>query len=518
MSGVSATPDIVPLARRRGLRVLDEAQLTTLQEATLTILAEIGVHVPSARARDLLGDNGAHVGDDDVVRIPADLVRRALATAPRSFVLAGREERLDLVLDGEHSYVATEGVGVHVVDLETRTLRASSKADVAQMARVCDALPLLGFFWPPVSAQDHGVTAPLHECHAGLANTLKHVRGATTMWPPLARAVVEMATVVAGGEARLRRRPPICGNICTISPLAHDEHGLECALTYAEAGIPFSFMAMTTMGTVAPATALGALVQGDAEVVSGLVIAQLAAPGAPVFHSVLVSVVDPYTGGYISEVPQPLGWMAVELAHAWGVPAIAGGGLDTDDAAVGWLAGRSAGIGAALSVLCGGEICGYIGLTGGSTVLYPEQIILQHETLIDAAAELGAAGMPGMFSFAAPDIALDVMREVGPRGHFLKHRHTRRSLRELRFPPWVRPHAGPAAAVTGGSRVPGAIELDDLAAKASGGVHPAAPAAAALEEYRRLAREHVPAPLPGDVLAELDAILAVADREAARLA
>ena len=95
-------------------------------------------------------------------------------------------------------------------------------------------------------------------------------------------------------------------------------------------------MAMTTMGTVAPATGLGSLVQGDAEVVSGMVMAQLAAPGAPVFHSILVSMVDPYTGGYVSEVPLPVASMAVELAHAWGVPSISGGGLDTDDAGMGF--------------------------------------------------------------------------------------------------------------------------------------------------------------------------------------
>ncbi|MBM3148203.1 MAG: trimethylamine methyltransferase family protein, partial [Actinobacteria bacterium] len=131
MAGFSPTPDIVPLAQRRGLRVLSDDQLATLHAATLTILEEIGVHVPSARARDLLGDNGAAVGDDGVVRIPANLVRRALATAPRAPLLAGREERFDLVLDGERSYVATEGVGVHVVDLESRELRPSRKSDVA---------------------------------------------------------------------------------------------------------------------------------------------------------------------------------------------------------------------------------------------------------------------------------------------------------------------------------------------------------------------------------------------------
>ena len=74
------------------------------------------MHVPSSQARTILGDSGATVLPGGVVRIPPDVVHRALSTSPREFVLAGREERFDLLLDGSRSYVATEGVGVHVVD------------------------------------------------------------------------------------------------------------------------------------------------------------------------------------------------------------------------------------------------------------------------------------------------------------------------------------------------------------------------------------------------------------------
>jgi hypothetical protein len=63
----------------------------------------------------------------------------------------------------------------------------------------------------------------------------------------------------------------------------------------------------------------------------------------------------------------------------------------------------------------------------------------------------------------------------------------------------------------------GAGALDVLVTRASGGIHPQAAAAAALAEFRRLEREHVPAPLPADVLAELDLILAGARRMAERL-
>lgn len=79
------------------------------------------------------------------------------------------------MLDGSSSYLTTDGCGMHVIDLETREKRASRKADVAMMARVADAIPMVSFFWPSISAQDFGITAHLHECHAELTNTLKHV-------------------------------------------------------------------------------------------------------------------------------------------------------------------------------------------------------------------------------------------------------------------------------------------------------------------------------------------------------
>lgn len=493
----SYTLDIASIPARPGQDPLDTAQIERLRHGTLTILDEVGVHVPSARAREILAGHGAKVGDDEVVRIPPDLVVKAMSTAPRSFVLAGREERLDLVLDGSRCYICTEGVGTKVADPVTGEVRASRKDDVALMARICDALPLLAFFWPPVSAQDHGRTAPLHECHAGLSNTRKHVRGGTTVYPQLAKYIVEMATVVAGGDAERRRRPPICANICTISPLAHDAHGLECALIYAEAGIPFSFMAMPTMGSTAPATELGAIVMADAEVVSGMVLVQLAFPGAPVFHSFFVSLMDPLSGGYLCEVEGPAERIAVQLAHAWGVPSLGGGSFSSDAPGPGWQSGVNTGIGAVTVSLFGAEICGSIGLEAGSTILHPDKVIRDCEALRHAAAMVGAG------TFDEADLALDVIRAVGPRGHFMGQRHTREHLRDHRLPLWLQ-HAGREAAA----------EMRRGGGEAAG-LEPAR--AAAIAEYRRLEREHHPEPLSPDVQRELDAIVGAADREAQRL-
>jgi trimethylamine--corrinoid protein Co-methyltransferase len=481
----SETPDIVSFATSFKSDLLTNDQLKTLKGGTLRLLDQVGVHFPSRRALEVLAEHGARVDwETEIVRIPPDLVQKAMSTAPRSFVLAGREERLDLLLDGSRSYLATDGTGVHVIDLETREMRASRKEDVAVMARVCDALPLIGFYWPMVSAQDYGLTAPLHQCHAGLTNTLKHVRGGMTVPPQLAPYVVEMVAAVAGSADALRQRPPICANFCTIAPLSQDGHSLDNALTYAEAGIPMSFMAMPTMGSTAPATPLGALVMGDAEVVSGMVLVQLAYPGAPVFHSNYISLMHPRTGGYIADLPIPLSWMAVQMAHAWGVPSLGGGSVSIDATELGWDAGLDTGSGATLIPFYGGEVCGYLGLAGSSMILQPELMILQHE-----ACQYAYDLLCG-FEFDEADMALDVIADVGPRSHFLRHKHTRKHIRDFRLP---------------------SLEREDPQG------NPRDPHEVALEEFKRLKETHHPKPLPGEVLAELDRILAAAEREAEQI-
>jgi len=483
MEEYSKTPDIISISSHQKIEILSPSEIDTLQKGTYQLLAEIGVHYPSKKALSIFADHGAEVDwESKIVRIPPDLVDTAMATAPRTIVLGGREPRFDLTLDGSRSYLTTDGCGAHVIDLETREKRASRKSDVAMMARVSDAIPLVSFFWPSVSAQDFGITAPFHECHAGLTNTLKHVRGGTTVYPELARYLVEMATVVAGSESDRRKRPPICANICGISPLSHDEHGIETALIYAEAGIPTSFMAMPNMGSTAPASVLGATVQGDAESVSAMVLMQLAYPGAPVFHAIITSLMNPRTGGYIAKMPLPVRFIAVQMAHAWNVPSLGGGSLTSDAPDIGWQSGSQAGFGSVQIPLAGGDLCGYLGLINSSMTLYPEQIMLDAEIAMDVYETYKA------FEFKDLDENLDVIKEVGPQGHYLRQKHTRTHVRDFHYSPFF-------------------DKLDQ-----NGNLKE--PREIALENFKELENNHHPEPLPESTLKELDKILAAADKKA----
>ena len=481
---MSATPPLAPIRSERRLRLLEDGQLADLRAGSLEILETIGFDCPSERLRRLYEGHGARVDHATRrVRLPSGLVLGAMAHAPRSYVMAGRQRGFDLVTDGSAFYVGTDGCGIRVVDAETRQVRPSRLSDVADYARVADALPSLGFYWPIVSASDHPATAPLHELVASLANTVKHVQSETIVDPSMARRAVAMATVLAGDAERLRARPPISSLICAISPLAQDPESMEAALVFAGAGIPVGIMSMANAGTTGPATIAGTVVQGDAEVIAALVLLQLEHPGAPVYHSLMTGVMDPRTGGYIStsmsgEVAYGAG---VELAHAWGVPTLAGV-FGTDSPEPGWQVAAESAINLTLCGLLGAETGSGMGLLDACTVLYPEQIVLDAD--LHERVRVNLAGL----DTSREALALDVIRDVGPRGHFLYQEHTRAALRAIRF--------------------------SDVAGRRdeAGNVRDAT--AVARSTVERLLREHRPEPLDPAMDAELRRILAAADAEA----
>ncbi len=350
------------------------------------------------------------------------------------------------------------------------------------MARIADYLSSIGFYWPIVSAQDHPTTAPLHELDASFNNTVKHVQSETVMGEIAAHYAVEMASVIAGDAKTLRQRPPLSLLVCTISPLAQDKDGMEAALIFAKVGLPVGFMSMATIGSTAPGTLAGAVVIGDAEIVSAMVLIQMAHPGSPTFHSLMPGIMHPKTVAYLSTTWETnlLYSIGVELAHAWSVPTLAGI-FGTDAPNPSWQSAAEAASSLLLCALCGAETGSGLGLLEACTLLYPEAIILDTDIYHRVRAE--AAGL----DTSPSQLALDVIKEVGPRGNFLRHRQTRIHMRQRYFSDLVgQPHP------TGGYRDPIAIAQDKV---------------------RWILENHHPQPLEEKVQNELRRILSTAERE-----
>jgi len=68
-----------------GLNVLSPDDLDQIHMATLDVMWSIGIKVDSATARQLLGDNGAMVMKNPVVKIPSNLVEDAIISTPAAY-------------------------------------------------------------------------------------------------------------------------------------------------------------------------------------------------------------------------------------------------------------------------------------------------------------------------------------------------------------------------------------------------------------------------------------------------
>ena len=479
----SETPLLQPIKPRHHFHIVDEEQIQTLANGTLEILAETGVHCPSEKCLKIYAEHGADVDfENQIVRLKSDLVTASLSTAPRYYDMGARSPAYDIRLDGSGLFCSTDGCGVETIDFATRERRASCKDDIAKMARIADYLPSIGFYWPIVSASDHPATAPLHELDASFNNTVKHVQSETVMGEDLGEYAVEMALVIAGDNETMRKRPPLSLLVCCIAPLGQDKEGMESALQFAEAGLPVGFMSMANVGSTGPATLAGTVVAGDAEIVSALVLIQMAHPGAPVFHSFMPGVMHPRTGGYLATTWEgtllyPVG---VEMAHHWGVPTLAGV-FATDGQIPGWQSAGDAASSLMLCALAGAETGAGLGLLESCSILYPESVILDSDIYHRIRTE--AAGL----DTSREEMALDVIKQVGPRGLFLKHRHTRENLKRRKF--------------------------SEVATQADPSGKMRDPVEVAREKVDWILSNHHPQPLDAAQQAELTRILAAADRE-----
>jgi trimethylamine--corrinoid protein Co-methyltransferase len=410
------------------LEILSSQDIHQIHAATLEVIETIGVRFPSAKALEILAAHGAKIDASKMIaRIPADVIEKALTKAPASYSLAALDPALDLPLDGNHSYLATDGCGVEILDPFSGQLRRSTKQDVADIARVADYMEEIAFHWVALSAQDcHPQSRSLHELEAIWNVSRKHVQTETIVTESEMQAAIEMAAILAGGRAELRKRPLLSITQCTTSPLGQDGGSLEAGLLAAEAGLPVGFMTMSSAASTGPATLAGTLVVGNAEVLAALALMELAHPGCPVYYAAAQTATDLRTGGYTGGGPADFLFGAASnvLADYYNIPlsmgAFATGAKEPD-----WQAAVDNSLSAFMAVSTLSDMLLGAGLLHGSRIFSYEQLLMDGEiwSLIHA--------MFKGISVNEETLAIEAIQQVGPGGNFLASRHTLKNMHAL---------------------------------------------------------------------------------------
>jgi trimethylamine--corrinoid protein Co-methyltransferase len=418
--------------QRVNFSVLSREDLEKIHKATIDVLEAAGLKITSQKCLKILEEKGCKVDyKRQVALFPSYLVEEALKKTGKNITLCARNPKYDVILDGNHVYITTDGNGTQTFDLETGERRTSTKEDIAKSAIISDAIDVVDIYWPMVSAQDYPAhVRHLHDLEASLANTEKHVTFETTMSPKEARYQIEMAAAILGDEKKLRKRPLISSLHCTSAPLQMDGNSMEAALEFSKAGIPVMFFGMPQPGATGPVTLAGSLVVNNAEVLGCLALTQLVCPGAPVIYGAGIAAFDMKTLKRAGGGPEHglTGAAAAELARYYGMPSIVGGFVST---------AKTPGAQACYEKFASGfpPVFSGCGMIAGIGLLDDCTTLAFEEILIDAEIAKIVFRIAQGIEVNDNTLALDIIHKVGPGGNFLAERHTLANLRKEHFIP-----------------------------------------------------------------------------------
>jgi trimethylamine--corrinoid protein Co-methyltransferase len=415
------------------LKVLSDEKCQKIYDAALTIIAEVGMTVPHAEARDILVNGaGATVGDKDVVKIPREAVAAARDTIPAMIHVYDRNGELAMQLGGTNSFFGTGSDLMSIYDFETGERRPSVLADTARMAHLCDGLPNIDFIMSAAHPHDVPAYASYLECFRQMVTHTTKPMVMTAAERGDIEVMWQIACAFRGGEQELREKPYFIHYGEPVSPLQHAPEVLDKLLFCADKGIPLIYSPAPIAGATAPMTQAGHITQAVAESLFGAVLHQLRVPGAPLLTGMgpvkldmntfqaLYNSAEYYTT--ILGICEMAKWMDIPN---WGYAGTsdsqcvdANAGIDITELTL-------------LSMQAGSNLChdiGYLdfGLTcAGELVVLTDEIIAQIRRTLEG------------IEVTDETIGIDVMIEAGHGGDFLKSKHTKKYVRGQQWRPTI---------------------------------------------------------------------------------
>jgi trimethylamine--corrinoid protein Co-methyltransferase len=406
-------------------------QIVALHEAGLRVLAETGVLIRDDAAVRLFADRGCRA-DGARVFIPEQIVAAAVESAPSTVRIEGRGDHPGVTIGGGPSVVGPASGAALIA--EGDRLRPLTIDDVTTFVRLCHGLPNVDVL-DYLLAEEYGGTRDADGGPGGardlfLRSVLASLTGTdkpyefpiTEPWHLPAALDIEEILYGAGWESQ----PRLFAVLNTTSPLMLT--GLTCtaAMELARRGQPQCLTPCVMGGTTGPATVAGLLTVQHAETLAGLVLNQLAAPGAPFIYGGLSSVSSMQTGELMLGAPQFWTVIAatVGLAKHLGLPSRTGGAI-TDAHVPDMQAGIESALALGYAIEQGVDyvLHGSGGLSSLNAVSFAKLVI--DDELVGM-----LRARPRELVIDDEQLALATIHAVGPAGSYLSQKHTRKHARD----------------------------------------------------------------------------------------
>lgn len=410
--------------------ITEELTVQIIQEA-IELLQDPGVLVHNPEALKLMADAGAGVDfGKQLVSIPANMVHTALTTAPSTFYLYDLLGNPVVHYGGNDVHFDPGSTAVTLLGDQKGVQRDPLTDDLVRFVKLVETLPAYDAQSTAFVCRD--VPAEIGDLYR-LYLALNYMRkpiitgafGKDTWW-----TMWEMLVTVAGGERELASKPIAVFDVCPTPPLLWSDLTVQNLMDCARKGVPAELVSMPLAGTTSPVTLAAAVVEHAAESLSGVVIHQLTAPGAPIVWGGAPAAFDMRTG------TTPMGdvntWLIdcayIQVGKYLNLPTHTYMG-SSDAKLLDAQSGIESAGGTILSALSGANMVSGGGMLDFLRCQSFEKLIIDAE-IIGMAKRL----MAGIQARDEP-VARDLMRQTAHKANFLSHTHTHKWFRKELYIP-----------------------------------------------------------------------------------
>jgi trimethylamine--corrinoid protein Co-methyltransferase len=413
-------------------RLISDDQVESIHQASLKVLAEIGMDFMWPEARERLRQAGARI-DGERVRFDPAMVEELIAHAPSTFAVHARNPERNLVIGGDNIAFGTVGSPPNCHDMDNGR-RTGNREDFRKFIKLAEHFNAIDFCSGyPVEPIDVHASVRHLEVLRDVCDLTDKPFVAYSLGVERIRDAMEMARLARGiSHEQFEREPTLMTIVNTNSPLKLDPNMLIGMTEMSQRGQVVCVTPFTLAGAMAPITLAGALVEQNAEALAGLAYCQLVKKGAPVIYGGFTSNVDMKSGAPAFGTPEYMKTTIIggQLARRYGIPfrtsnANAANTMDAQAAyeSVFSLWGLTMG---------GGHFIMHgAGWLEGGLVASFEKFILDCD-LIQMVKEFLKP-----VEVTDETLGLEAIRDVGPGGHFFGTPHTLERFTDAFYAPMV---------------------------------------------------------------------------------
>jgi trimethylamine--corrinoid protein Co-methyltransferase len=409
--------------------VMDEEQVRRLDDASMSILEEVGVVFRDDIALQDWRDAGAKVVGETVY-LDREMVRELIATIPSDFTYHARNPANNLPFGGRKSMFIPMTGAPFLRDLDD-VRRNPTLDDLAMFHKLSHMSPALhSSAHHIVEPYDHPISQRhLRITYSSMKYSDKTFMGMTTS-PKNAEDVLDMCDILFGAGF-LEDHAVVTGNINGNSPLVWDETMLGALRAFSRKNQPVLCSPFVLGGANTPASMVPSVAQLNAEALSALAYTQVIRKGAPAIYGHYLSTVSMKSGAPMAGTPEIslMNFMIGQMARFYGVPWRTSntlGGAKTFDAQAGYESATTLS-----SVMHAGA--NYIWHSAGWNEAGMHCSVAKF--IVDAEQCAMAYRMAEGPRWDDFDEALAAVRDIGPGGHYLGHPHTQENFQRAFFMP-----------------------------------------------------------------------------------